>query len=129
MSKILVVDDSLTDRKLTNKILKSRHYEVIESDNSESVPDLVEREQPDAIVLDIVMPGVSGYEICRRLKRSPYTRDIPIIFLSGRKDESDIFWGKLQGADEYLAKPVEPQQLLDAVDRLINRNRGVLLHE
>lgn len=125
MAKILLVDDSLTDRILLRKMLLSRNYQVVEVAQSEFVFDLVADEKPDLILLDIVMPGVNGYEICRRLKGSDDTHLIPIVFISARQEQSDIYWGKLQGADEYLTKPIEPFELFDVVERLLGQGQDV----
>ncbi len=128
MAKILLVDDSLTDRTLLRKILESRNYQILEVEQSEFVVELVRKEKPDLILLDIVMPGVNGYEICRHLKRSEDTQSIPIVFISSRAEASDIYWGKLQGADEYLTKPIDPQVLFDVVERMLSQSQDVNIY-
>jgi twitching motility two-component system response regulator PilH len=128
MAKILLVDDSLTDRTLLRKILESRNYQILEVEQSEFVVELVRKEKPDVILLDIVMPGVNGYEICRHLKRSEDTQSIPIVFISSRAEASDIYWGKLQGADEYLTKPIDPQVLFDVVERMLSQSQDVNIY-
>ncbi len=122
MGKILVVDDSRTDRTLIRKILKTRDYQIIEYEQGSSLTEKVKKESPDLILLDIIMPDVSGYEVCRKLKKSTETNKIPVIFISARKQTSDIYWGKLQGADEYLPKPFEPKDLLQVVSRFMEKN-------
>jgi DNA-binding response OmpR family regulator len=125
MNKILLVEDSLTDRVLMRKILERHSYDIIEKSNGESFPEFVEEENPDLILLDVVMPGISGYEICRQLKRSEKTRSIPVIFVSSKKKSSDIYWGRMQGADDYLPKPFAPENLLQMVERFLNKSQGV----
>ncbi len=124
MQKIFVVDDSETDRTLIRKFLQSGYSgcEIVELKNGESLIERALKEQPDLILLDIVMPGENGYEVCRKLKRNERTKSIPLIFISGRDKKSDIFWGKNQGADEYLTKPFEPSQLLTIVHELLHSN-------
>jgi len=125
MNKILVVDDSLTDRTLIRRILESKNYQVVETGESNLVTELVEVEHPDLILLDIILPGTNGYEICRNLKSGSKTKTIPIIFVSARKKTSDLYWGKLQGADDYLTKPVDPAELLTVVEKFLGQTHNV----
>jgi DNA-binding response OmpR family regulator len=125
MNKILVVDDSLTDRTLIRRILESKKYLVVETGESDQVNDLIETEHPDLILLDIILPGTNGYEICRNLKGGADTKKIPIIFVSARKKTSDVYWGKLQGADDYLTKPVDPAELLTVVEKFLGQTHNV----
>ena len=127
--KILLVDDSLTDRTLIRKIIDSHQYQVVESEQSDQIDQIIQKEKPDLIILDIVMPGTNGYQICRELKRSPETRSIPVVFVSGKNQQSDIFWGKQQGADAYLSKPIEPVQLLNVVDQFLHSQQETNVHE
>lgn len=124
MNKILIVDDSKTDRMLVRKILETHRYQIVEAEQSEIVADQVKNEKPDLILLDIVMPGKNGYEICRCLKQSEKFRSIPVVLVSAKKQYSDIYWGKLQGADEYLTKPFEPATLLKIVDKFLGKKQG-----
>ena len=125
MNKILVVDDSLTDRTLIRRILESKNYQVVETGESHLVAELVDVEHPDLILLDIILPGTNGYEICRDLKSGSKTKKIPIIFVSARKKTSDLYWGKLQGADDYLTKPVDPAELLTVVGKFLGQTHNV----
>jgi DNA-binding response OmpR family regulator len=125
MNKILVVDDSLTDRTLIRRILESKNYQVFETGESHLVAELIESEHPDLILLDIILPGTNGYEICRNLKNGSDTKAIPIIFVSARKKTSDVYWGKLQGADDYLTKPVDPAELLTVVEKFLGQTHNV----
>ncbi len=123
MGKILLVDDSLTDRTLIRKILQARDHEIVEAEEGDSVVDAAVAQHPDLILLDIVMPGVNGYEICRNLKKTEDTKNIPVVFISSKKHNSDIFWGKLQGAEEYLVKPFQPEILLMLVDKYLGKKQ------
>ena len=125
MNKILVVDDSLTDRTLIRRILESKNYQVVETGESDQVDELIETEHPDLILLDIILPGTNGYEICRNLKGGTDTKKIPIIFVSARKKTSDVYWGKLQGADDYLTKPVDPAELLTVIEKFLGQTHNV----
>ncbi len=127
MSKILLIDDSITDRMLTRKILESHGYEVVELDNPENIFKVVLNHKPDLILLDIVMPIKNGYELCRQLKNQNLTHNIPVIFISCKAQKSDIFWGKMQGADDYLPKPYESTKLLEIVEKHLNKNQDIMI--
>ena len=120
MGKILIVEDSFTDRSLIKKILETKNYDIIESDCGYEVEQIVHDNSPDLILLDIVLPDVSGYEICRKIKKDEYSKSTPVILISVKDKSSDIFWGKKQGADEYLTKPIEPNLLLEIVDKYLS---------
>jgi twitching motility two-component system response regulator PilH len=120
MNKILIVEDSNTDRALIKKILEKRNYNIIESDHGNEVDQIIRDNSPDLILLDIVLPEISGYEICRNIKKNEYSKSIPVILISVKDKSSDIFWGKKQGADEYLTKPIEPNVLLEIVDKYLD---------
>jgi twitching motility two-component system response regulator PilH len=122
MSKILLIDDSKTDRTFIRRILESGGHTVIEKSNAGLIMETVISEKPNLILLDIVLPEISGYEICRSLKSFKNTKNIPIIFISCKKQTSDIYWGKLQGADDYLAKPFEPSELLKLIDKYLSKS-------
>lgn len=125
MNKILVVDDSLTDRTMIRRILESKKYRVVETGESDLVEEMIETEHPDLILLDIILPGTNGYEICRNLKGDVNKKKIPVIFVSARKKKSDLYWGKLQGADDYLTKPVDPVKLLTVVEKFLGKTHNV----
>ncbi len=118
MAKIIAVDDSMADLKLAESILTNAAHRVALCLNGEGVEALIEQEQPDLILLDVVMPQRNGYEILRKIRRDPASKDIPVCIISSKDQPTDIEWGKRQGATDYLPKPYTPDLLLGMVARL-----------
>jgi len=129
MAKILVVEDSTVDRLVIRRFLADTPHEVREVEHPRQVPTIVEQWRPDLILLDIVMPEVNGYEICRNLKRNRRTANIPVIFITAKKQKSDIYWGKKQGAEEYLTKPINQDVLLRTIDKWLADKKHVNIDE
>jgi twitching motility two-component system response regulator PilH len=117
MAKVMVVDDAYSELKLMESILKSAGHEVVSLMDGEALEDKLSTEQPDVLLLDIVMPKRNGYEILRALRKDERTKKTPVVLVSSKNQESDKVWGKRQGADEYLAKPFTSDQLLGVVKR------------
>ncbi len=116
--KILVVDDSRTDLEIITNALESKGYDVIRATNGEEA--LIQATQhPDLIVLDVVMPGKDGFQTCRQLKMDRNTKDIKIILLTSKDGKTDEYWGKKQGADDYITKPFIPEKLVMSISRFI----------
>ena len=134
MSKptILIVEDEPAQSEVLAYNLKAEGYHVITADNGEDALILVDENMPDLILLDWMMPHVSGIEVCRRLKIRPETRSIPIIMLSARSEEIDRVRGLEIGADDYVAKPYSIIELMARVRAQLRRTRaaavGQLLH-
>lgn len=101
--------------------LTSSGYEVVEAASGREAMSLARKEQPDLILLDILMPGLDGYEACRQLKTNPATSHIGIIVFTALGDPAARYKAKNAGADDYIAKPVTPQELRDRVARLLRR--------
>ncbi len=120
MKNILVVDDSLTERELIKKALESESYNITTADNGEMALDLLKDNDYDLVILDVVMPGKNGFQVCREIKKNEFTSDIPVILVTSKGQASDKFWGKKQGADEYIVKPFEVDDLISTVKRLIS---------
>jgi CheY-like chemotaxis protein len=118
MAKILAIDDSLAELKFMTAILNSGAHNVLVAVNGENAEEIALREQPDLILLDIVMPLRSGYEILRKLRRDEQTKNIPICMVSSKNEASDLEWAKRQGANQYLAKPYTPEALMATVASL-----------
>jgi len=117
---ILVVDDSPTDlRLMTAPLQQSRGYRVLTAADGEEALEKAAREHPDLIVLDVILPKKNGFQVCRQLKTAPDTQDIKILMLTSKSQDSDRFWGLNQGADEYMTKPFEDEELLANVARLL----------
>jgi twitching motility two-component system response regulator PilH len=114
---ILVVDDSPTEMRLVLQALSGCGHRIITATDGDQAIELARREQPGVVVLDVVMPGRNGFQVCRTLKGAPETERIPVILLTSRNQESDRFWGLRQGADEYITKPFSESDLQAAVAR------------
>jgi len=109
---ILIVDDNPRELELMQLLLKARGYTVFTAiDGDEAIAKATEL-HPHLILLDIILPKKNGFQVCRQLKTSPDTKDIKIIMITQKNQESDRFWGLRQGADEYLTKPLKDESLL-----------------
>lgn len=115
--KILLVDDSPTQLKLTTAALQGQEYEILTAMDGVEALQKVKSSEPDLVVLDVVMPKMDGFQVCRRMKASQEMRHIPVIMLTSKKHKTDEFWGRKQGADIYLTKPFAATDLLDAVTK------------
>jgi twitching motility two-component system response regulator PilH len=119
LGKILIADDSATAVALMRKTLAPLgHTILVASDGEEAVRQL-RHERPDLVILDVVMPKMNGFQLCRTIRSSPDLHDLPIIMVTSMDRESDRYWGLKQGADEYLIKPVDPELLMDKVRRYL----------
>jgi twitching motility two-component system response regulator PilH len=121
MSKIVVVDDSYAELQLIESYLKAAHHTVVSFSNTDKLEDKIVAEQPDLIVLDVVMPGRNGFQACRDLKSDDRFKNIPIVLCTSKGNESDKFWGQQQGANGHVVKPFKSEDLLQAVKRALNR--------
>jgi len=120
MAKILIAEDSTTDLEYIKNALKETGHELIVAMDGEEAERKAKTERPDLIILDVIMPKKNGYQVCRDLKRDDNYKNIPIIMVTSKSQESDKFWGKKQGADEYITKPFEPIDLLLAVKKYLS---------
>jgi CheY-like chemotaxis protein len=122
-AKILVVDDDPDIRGLVNAILTEKGHQVIEAADGEEGLALAERDAPDLIVLDIMMPSLDGYEVCRRLANQPHTAHIPILMLTAKSSLEDIEIGLSGYADDYMTKPFQQRELVARAGALIRRTQ------
>lgn len=113
--KVLVVDDERDLSDIVAFNLRREQYDVISAVDGESAIVLAEREQPDLILLDLMLPGIGGLEVCRRLRAQPRTSQIPIIMLTAKGEETDAVVGLAQGADDYVRKPFGVKELMARV--------------
>lgn len=120
--KILLAEDEPTMRRLMTMLLKRQGHDVIEAENGETVVDLAQEHQPDLLLLDIMMPVVDGYEALRRVRSTPGIQDIPVIFLSAKSQVEDRVEGLKLGADDYLTKPADPDELMARIVSVMTRS-------
>ena len=112
VKKILVVDDSPTERHVLLELLTKNGYQVTTAESGEEGIEKAKTELPDLILMDVVMPGLNGYQATRTLTRDEATRNIPIIVCTSKGQETDKIWGLRQGAIDYLIKPINGDELL-----------------
>jgi len=112
---ILVVDDSETDRRLLGEVLSEHGYQVLTATDGEEALQIAAERLPPLVLLDIVMPKKNGFQVCRQLKTGTETKNIRVVLISSKTQESDRFWGLKQGADGYLTKPFDDHELLAKV--------------
>lgn len=122
MGTALVVEDSLTDMQIFANCLKQSGINVVLAHSGEEAIATITKQKPDVVVMDVVLPGCSGFELCRELKGKAETSDIPVVICSTKGGEMDRFWGMKQGADAYLAKPIDQEEFVRTIKQLI-RNR------
>lgn len=122
MARILVVDDSPTETEAFRSILEKNGHQVLTADNGANGVALARQELPDAILMDIVMPGLNGFQATRQLTKDAATAHIPIIIVTTKDQETDRVWGKRQGAQGYLVKPVSEARLLSELKSALVAN-------
>jgi chemotaxis family two-component system response regulator PixH len=120
MSTALIVEDCLTEQQEIADCLSQSGFDVLIAASSEEALEKMSSRQPDAIILDIILPGRSGFELCRELKGDPRTATIPVVLCSSKVTDLDKFWGLKQGADAYLTKPVVREELVQTIKQLVS---------
>ena len=118
VNKILVVDDSPTERHVLVELLTRNGYKVITAESGEEGIEMAKAELPDLVLMDVVMPGLNGYQATRTLTRDEATKHIPIIVCTSKGQETDKIWGLRQGALDYVVKPVNGEALLAKIAAL-----------
>ena len=119
MAKVLIVDDSKTEILRFTKFLENDGHSVITANSGEEGIEVAGKELPDLILMDIVMPGLNGFQATRQLTRNEKTKQIPVIIVTTKNQETDRVWGKRQGASAYLTKPVSESTLRETLQGLI----------
>ena len=122
MAKILIVDDSETHLYALCKILENAEHEVVTAVDGEEGVEKAGAESPDLILMDVVMPGLNGFQATRKIRRNPATAEIPVIFVTTKDQETDRIWGMRQGAANYITKPVDKKTLLSAINEILETN-------
>jgi twitching motility two-component system response regulator PilH len=116
--KILVVDDSPTDRQFMLETLAKKGYQVVTAESGEDAITKAKTELPDLILMDVVMPGLNGYQATRQITRDDATKHIPVIMCTSKGADTDRIWGMRQGANDYLIKPIDAGQLLAKIAQI-----------
>lgn len=125
MATVLVVEDQKAQREMIVALLKQDGWQVIAAEDGDEALAMVRAGQiPDLVVMDVVMPRMNGYQLVRQLRDYPQTSQIPVLMCSSKGETFDKHWGLKQGADAYIVKPFEPQDLLGTVRQLLRTARG-----
>jgi twitching motility two-component system response regulator PilH len=124
MTTIMIVDDSAMIREMVCEHLKQQGLTVVEAFDGADAIEKVKASLPDLVVTDVVMPNKNGYELCRWLKGDPKASKIPVIMCTTKSEEFDRYWGMKQGADAYITKPYNPDELLTAIKQLLAKVKG-----
>ncbi len=118
-ARVLVVDDILPNAKLLEKKLIAEYFDVLCATSGPEALEIIQREQPDIVLLDVMMPGMDGFEVCRRIKENPKTEHIPVVMVTALDKMSDRMAGLEAGADDFLSKPVKDRALYARVRSLV----------
>ena len=118
VKKILVVDDSPTDRQYMIETLKGKGFQIVTAENGEDAINKAKSELPDLILMDVVMPGLNGFQATRAITRDEKTKHIPVIICTTKDQETDKIWGLRQGAKDYVTKPLNETELLEKIKAL-----------
>ena len=122
---ILIVDDIFENLKVIGSILMIKKYNIIPASNGNMAIEIATSELPDLILLDIQMPEMDGFEVCRKLKENPKTKNIPIIFLTAKTETENIVYGFEIGGDDYITKPFEPKEMLERVNTHLQLRQSI----
>ena len=117
--KIMIVDDSPTERAVMERILRKGGYDVVVVASGEAAVERSATELPDVILMDVVMPGLNGFQATRLITHEERTKHIPVIICSTKDAETDVIWGLRQGAKDYLVKPINERELLEKIRLLV----------
>lgn len=121
MTTVLLVEDSIPTRKMISTLLIKQGLKVEIAIDGAQALEILPNISPDLVVLDIVMPKMNGYELCRTIKSNPQTKDLPVVICSAKGEDFDRYWGMKQGADAYIAKPFEGKELIATIKQVLKR--------
>ncbi len=119
MAHILIIDDSPTDVRVFTTLLEKAGHTVSVAGNAEDGIERARSRRPDAVIMDVIMPGMNGFQATRTLSRDPETRDIPILIVTTKSMETDRVWGLRQGARDFITKPINEKDFLARIDNLL----------
>jgi twitching motility two-component system response regulator PilH len=119
MSNVLVVEDSRTQRYMVTNLLAASEFKVTAAKDGIEALEQIRQACPDLVILDVVMPHLNGYEVCRRLKSNPATKNVAVVMCSLKCTNVDRYWAFKQGADAYIGKPFQPSELINTVKLLL----------
>jgi twitching motility two-component system response regulator PilH len=119
MPRVLIVDDSPTEMHVMKTMLEKNGFDILTAESGEAGIETARSEKPDLILMDVVMPGLNGFQATRQLTNDSATANIPIIIVTTKNQETDRAWGMRQGAKDYLTKPVEETQLVDKINQYL----------
>ena len=121
MARILLIEDSPTESAVMTQLLERNGHHVLTSGSAEDGIETCRRERPDLVLMDVVLPGMNGFQATRALTRDAETSHIPVIIVSTKGQETDRVWGMRQGARDYIAKPPRENELIARIDALTGR--------
>ena len=121
-STVLIVDDSRTVRAALRKMLRQGGYETLEAENGQAAVDIAVRHKPMLVIMDVVMPVMTGYQATRKLRKSPETDHIPIVIMSGYKEAIEQFWVVRIGANDFMAKPFSRFEVYRRIEKILYQN-------
>ena len=119
MARIAIIEDSLTDTAVFTDMLRRNGHHVITAGSAEEGVEMVRRELPELVLMDVILPGMNGFQATRALSRDPATSSIPVIIVSTKAMETDRVWGLRQGAKDYMVKPPNEGELIDRINSLL----------
>jgi DNA-binding response OmpR family regulator len=118
MTTVLLVEDSLTQTEVLTRYLKQAGLTVVSVTSGEEAQIKLQSQKPDLVILDVILPGQSGFELCRELKTNASTQKIPVVICSTKGTEADKLWGSMLGADAYIPKPIDQKELMQTIKQL-----------
>ena len=124
MAKILIVDDSPTEMHILRTTLLKYGHSIVTATSGEESLEVARAERPDLILMDVVMPGMNGFQATRKLSLDPEMKSVPVIVVSNKSQETDRIWGIRQGAKDYLVKPVSEATLIESVRKVLGARSG-----